>query len=186
MPLIPASLAFTDDGTPYSPTFDDVYHAAEGGLGQAQHVFLAGNDLPRRWQDRERFVVLETGFGLGLNFLATWAAWRDDPLRCARLHFISCELHPFTVADLAHLHQRWPQFAELSAALRAQWPVLAPGLHRLHLDLERVTLTLPHPWLAMSTTLVHRRRLSLPSSNAALRSSDASALPRRASSRAAW
>ena len=142
MPLIPASLAFTDDGTPYSPTFDDVYHSAEGGLGQAQHVFLAGNDLPRRWQDRERFVVLETGFGLGLNFLATWAAWRDDPLRCARLHFISCELHPFTVADLAHLHQRWPQFAELSAALRAQWPVLAPGLHRLHLDLERVTLTL--------------------------------------------
>ena len=36
MPLIPASLAFTDDGTPYSPTFDDVYHSAEGGLGQAQ------------------------------------------------------------------------------------------------------------------------------------------------------
>ncbi len=142
MPIQPARLAFADDGTPYSDTFDDVYHSAGGGVGQAGHVFLAGNDLPLRWQGRDRFVVLETGFGLGLNFLATWAAWRDDPARCARLHFISCELHPFTVEDLAHLHQRWPQFAPLAAELRRQWPVLAPGLHRLHLDDERVTLTL--------------------------------------------
>ena len=32
-----------------------------------------------RWQGREHFVVLETGFGLGHHFLATWQAWRDDP-----------------------------------------------------------------------------------------------------------
>ncbi len=142
MPIIPARLAFTADGTPCSEIFDDIYHSAAGGVEEAEHVFLAGNELPQRWQNSERFVVLETGFGLGLNFLATWAAWRDDPRRCARLHFISCELHPFTAADLAHLHQRWPQFAGLSAELCAQWPVLVPGLHRLHLDDERVTLTL--------------------------------------------
>ncbi|MCK2089195.1 bifunctional tRNA (5-methylaminomethyl-2-thiouridine)(34)-methyltransferase MnmD/FAD-dependent 5-carboxymethylaminomethyl-2-thiouridine(34) oxidoreductase MnmC [Thauera aromatica] len=141
-PLVPARLAFAEDGTPWSDTFGDVYHSADGGLGQADHVFLAGNGLPQRWRGRERFVVLETGFGLGLNFLATWASWRDDPERCGRLHFVSCELHPFGTDDLARLHRRWPQFAELSAALRAQWPVLAPGLHRLHLDGERVTLTL--------------------------------------------
>lgn len=142
MPIVPARLAFADDGTPYSDIFDDVYHSADGGLGQAQHVFLAGNDLPQRWQGRDRFVVVETGFGLGLNFLATWAAWRDDPERCARLHFISCELHPFSADDLARLHARWPQFEPLAPALRSQWPVLTPGLHRLHLDDERVTLTL--------------------------------------------
>lgn len=142
MPILPARLALTPDGTPWSDTFGDVYHSADGGLGQANHVFLAGNGLPQRWRGRERFVVLETGFGLGLNFLATWASWRDDPERCERLHFVSCELHPFGADDLARLHRRWPQFAELSAALRAQWPVLAPGLHRLHLDGERVTLTL--------------------------------------------
>lgn len=141
-PLAPARLAFTEDGTPWSDIFGDVYHSVDGGLGQANHVFLAGNGLPQRWRGRERFVVLETGFGLGLNFLATWTSWRDDPERCGRLHFVSCELHPFGADDLARLHQRWPQFAELSAALRAQWPVLAPGLHRLHLDGERVTLTL--------------------------------------------
>lgn len=141
-PLVPARLAFAADGTPYSDTFDDVYHSADGGLGQARHVFLAGNDLPRRWQGRERFVILETGFGLGLNFLATWAAWRADPQRCARLHFVSCELHPFSREDLATLHARWPELAPLAAELQARWPVLTPGLHRLHLDSGRVTLTL--------------------------------------------
>ena len=61
-------------------------------------MFLGGNGLPQRWAGRERFVVLETGFGLGNNFLATWAAWRDDPQRCARLHFVSIERHPPTRA----------------------------------------------------------------------------------------
>lgn len=154
MPIIPARLAFADDGTPRSDTFDDIYHSSDGGFGQARHVFLAGNDLPQRWRGRDRFVVLETGFGPGLNFLATWAAWRADPQRCGRLHFVSCELHPFSRDDLATLHARlqsgqstgwpedWPTLAELSAELLSQWPVLAAGLHRLHLDGERVALTL--------------------------------------------
>lgn len=140
--IIPATLAFTPDGTPFSAAFGDVYHSADGGLGQAQQVFLAGNGLPERWQGRARFVVLETGFGLGLNFLATWSAWRNDPQRAARLHFISVEKHPFELADLATVHGRWPEFAELSGELRRVWPVLVPGFHRLHLDGGRVILTL--------------------------------------------
>lgn len=142
MVIIPASLDFTDDGTPYCERFGDVYHARAGGTAQAEHVFLAGNGLPQRWRGRERFCVLETGFGLGLNFLSTWQAWRADPQRCARLHFVSCELHPFSRSDLALLHARWPEFAPLAAELQAQWPALSPGLHRLELDQGRVTLTL--------------------------------------------
>jgi tRNA 5-methylaminomethyl-2-thiouridine biosynthesis bifunctional protein len=142
MPIVPTRLAFADDGTPWSDIFGDVYHSAMGGVGQAHHVFLAGNGLPGRWRGRRRFVVLETGFGLGLNFLATWAAWRRDPQRCDRLHFVSCELHPFSSADLERLHDRWPEFESLARELRASWPELTPGVHRLHLDDERVTLTL--------------------------------------------
>jgi hypothetical protein len=63
-------------------------------MEQARHVFLAGNGLPGRWAGRDDFVIAETGFGLGNNFLATWAAWRADPQRCARLDFVSVELHP--------------------------------------------------------------------------------------------
>jgi len=140
--LIPATLAFTPDGTPYAEAFGDVYHSADGGLGQARQVFLGGNGLPGRWADRDHFTILETGFGLGLNFLATWAAWRSDPGRCRRLHFVSVEKHPFAAADLALLYARWPEFCELSAELLQRWPVLVPGFHRLYLDGGRVILTL--------------------------------------------
>ncbi|MDR2881754.1 MAG: bifunctional tRNA (5-methylaminomethyl-2-thiouridine)(34)-methyltransferase MnmD/FAD-dependent 5-carboxymethylaminomethyl-2-thiouridine(34) oxidoreductase MnmC [Azoarcus sp.] len=142
MPLHPATLQFAPDGTPRSDLFDDIYHSADGGLEQARHVFLGGNDLPERWRGRDRFVIVETGFGLGLNFLASWAAWREDPARSRGLHFISCELHPFRIDDLARLHAHWPELAPLAARLRAQWPVLASGMHRLHLDEGRVYLTL--------------------------------------------
>lgn len=140
--LQPATIDFVAYGTPYSAAFDDVYHSALGGPTQARHVFLGGNALPQRWQDRDRFVILETGFGTGLNFLATWQAWRADPKRCRRLHFISCEKFPLTVADLATCQQAWPEFGELAAELQKHWPPLTPGMHRLHLDNGQVILTL--------------------------------------------
>lgn len=144
-PLELARLILAEDGTPYSPAYDDVYHSTAGGHAQATHVFMGGNGLPERWQGRERFVILETGFGLGTNFLATWLAWRNDPQRCEQLHFISVEKHPFEAADLARAHQAWPEFAALSAELIGHWPardslraseqrlVLADGCVQLHL-----------------------------------------------------
>src|SRR6476661_900913 len=96
-----AHLERTPGGTPFSSEFGDIYHSADGGPAQARHVFLDGNALPTRWQGRESFVIVETGFGLGLNFLATWQAWRDDPRRSRRLHFVSVERAPFSRADLA-------------------------------------------------------------------------------------
>lgn len=140
--LIPARLTFADDGTPLAETCGDVCHPAHDGAAQSRHIFLGGNDLPQRWRDRERFVILETGFGLGLDFLTTWQAWRDDPQRSTRLHFVSVEEHPFSAADLAIAQRAWPAFAALAAELQAAWPPLAPGVHRLALDGGAVVLTL--------------------------------------------
>ncbi len=139
--IVPAALEFKD-GVPYSAAYGDIYHSADGGAGQARQVFVAGCGLPHAWAGRNRFVVLETGFGTGLNFLTTWAAWRDDPARPGQLHFLSVEKHPFGADDLARLHAQWPQFAELADELRANWPALTPGFHRLALDGGRVQLTL--------------------------------------------
>src|SRR5574340_489181 len=139
--IVPARLEFKD-GVPYSTAYGDVYHSADGGAGQAQYVFLQGCGLPQAWATRASFVMLETGFGTGLNFLTTWAAWRDDPARPARLHFLSVEKHPFCADDLARLHAQWPQFADLSRELLASWPMLTPGFHRISLDGGHVQLTL--------------------------------------------
>jgi tRNA 5-methylaminomethyl-2-thiouridine biosynthesis bifunctional protein len=141
-PLVPARLAFTEQGVPYSEAFGDLYHSAAGGPAQARHVFLAGNGLPGRWAGRGRFVILETGFGAGVNFLATWQAWRQDPRRCARLHFVSIEKHPFRISDLKEIYLRYPDLKNESAELEAGWPLLVSGAHRIELDGGKVVLTL--------------------------------------------
>jgi tRNA 5-methylaminomethyl-2-thiouridine biosynthesis bifunctional protein len=140
--LTPATLTFSESGIPFSADYGDIYHSADGGPGQARHVFLRGNRLPERWQGRDRFVILETGFGTGLNFLATWQTWRDDPQACRRLHYLAIEKHPFQAGDLATIHAAWPEFAELATELRAHWPILTPGFHRIEFAEGRLILTL--------------------------------------------
>jgi tRNA 5-methylaminomethyl-2-thiouridine biosynthesis bifunctional protein len=142
MRIEPAELAFDSDGTPYSPAYGDVYHSADSGPGQARHVFVGGNDLPRRWAGARVFTIVETGFGFGLNFLATWREWRADPSRCERLHFVSIEKHPFDRGALRTLHLRYGEFTPLAELLQQAWPPLVAGLHRLHFEDERLTLTL--------------------------------------------
>ena len=137
--MVPARFELRD-ATPYSPAFGDVYHSAAGGLAQVQHVFLAGNGLPGRWAGRDRFVIFETGFGFGLNFLATWRAWKDDAARPRRLHYVAIEKHPFVLADLRTLHEAFPEVRAEAAALHAAWPPLVSGGHRL--EFGDVILTL--------------------------------------------
>ncbi len=140
--LVPAPLAFNASGTPFSPVYNDIYHSADSGPGQARHVFIAGNGLPARWAHAPAFTIVETGFGIGLNFLSTWQAWRADPHQCQQLHFISIEKHPFERDVLTALHARYPEFFQLAALLQSTWPQLVPGLQRRYFDNGRVTLTL--------------------------------------------
>jgi tRNA 5-methylaminomethyl-2-thiouridine biosynthesis bifunctional protein len=133
----PATLHFKE-GTPYSEAFGDVYHSEAGGPAQARFVFLQGNEVQQRWAGRERFVILETGFGLGLNFLATWQAWRGQP---GKLHYVAVEKHPFSLQDLRTLHQRYPEYEKEAAELHSHWPPLVAGGHRAELS-GNVVLTL--------------------------------------------
>ncbi len=140
--VTPARLARSPEGVPFAPGFGDVYHSADGGLAQARHVFLAGNGLPARWRGRESFTILETGFGMGLNFLAAWDALRAEPGGPARLHFVSVEKHPFGAGDLAAALAPYEELRALAGALVANWPPPLAGFHRLQFDGGRVTLTL--------------------------------------------
>lgn len=130
------------EGVPFSSEFEDIYHPAEGGLAQARHVFLEGNGLPERWRGRDRFVILETGFGLGLNFLAAWDAWRADPSRARRLHFVSVEHRPLAYGDLAAVLAPLAELQSPAHDLLEAWPPPLAGFHRLHFDGGRVALTL--------------------------------------------
>jgi tRNA 5-methylaminomethyl-2-thiouridine biosynthesis bifunctional protein len=157
--IVPAEIVFDGDGPPIAPLYGDVYHPSAGAREQAQHVFLAGNDLPARWRGREHFVILETGFGLGNNFLATWQAWRDSHAACAppqpaaeaaatsgqppreRLVYVALEKHPPCLADLRRAHAGSPLQA-LADTLVQTWPPLTPGVHVLDFDAGAVRLLL--------------------------------------------
>ena len=140
------------DGLPYSTQFDDVYFSAspdqpQHGLAETRHVFLQHNDLPQRWQalpvDKpSHFVIVETGFGSGLNFLATLQLWREHAPAAAHLHFLSIEIAPFTLQDLQQAHTHFPELAEFSQALCKQYRLLQPGINQLELAEFSTSLTL--------------------------------------------
>ncbi len=128
------------DGKPYSPEFEDIYATRSGAYGQACTVFLSEGEVARRWQGKERFTVLENGFGLGTNFLATLKAWRNDPKRSAHLEYVALECFPVSRSQIEQYAA--VELADEAKELASHWPVCIPGYHTLIFDGGRVRLIL--------------------------------------------
>ncbi len=144
-----AQLEWNDSGVPVSEQFDDVYFSNNNGLAETDYVFIQQNGLPMRWHDfkQQKFVVAETGFGTGLNFLALWRCFdafrqANPQAQCQQLHFISFEKFPLKHNDLAKAHKVWEELSTWAEKLRSQYPHATAGCHRLSFDEERVILDL--------------------------------------------
>lgn len=141
-----ATLAWDDHGQPQSQQFGDVYFSRNNGLAESEYVFLQQNQLAERWQKlscQQHFVIAETGFGSGLNFLAAWRLWRKLAPPQAQLHFMSVEYFPMARQDLQRALGLWPELAELSTQLVSSYPIaLRSGVHRLRFDNVHLTLIL--------------------------------------------
>ena len=146
LPPEPA-LEWRPDGTPVSTRHGDIYYTAGDGLAEARAVFLSGCRLPEAWAGRHRFTIAETGFGTGLNFLATWSAWRATrPHADAWLSFISFEAFPLSAAQageaLRSALASEPEVAALAQQLLAVWPMRARGVRHLAWPQDGVRLVL--------------------------------------------
>jgi tRNA 5-methylaminomethyl-2-thiouridine biosynthesis bifunctional protein len=140
-----AELLWTDPVSPRSRQFDDIYYAAGSGLAESQYVFLAGNALPNAWRDRPHFTIAETGFGTGLNFLATWLAWSEQSEqagRCNRLHYMALEKYPMRREDMERALSAWPNLEALTGKLLDRYPPPLPGRHRLSFERGHILLDL--------------------------------------------
>ncbi|MBA6411925.1 bifunctional tRNA (5-methylaminomethyl-2-thiouridine)(34)-methyltransferase MnmD/FAD-dependent 5-carboxymethylaminomethyl-2-thiouridine(34) oxidoreductase MnmC [Parahaliea sp. F7430] len=139
-----AELDWDAQGIPNSRQFEDIYYDRSNGLAESHYVFLQGNQLPDRWQHQrdDSFVIGETGFGSGLNFLMTWQAWLEQAEAPPRLHFLSMECFPLRRDELARALANWPQLARLSEQLIAQYPEPIPGVHRMTFEGGNVILDL--------------------------------------------
>lgn len=133
------------DGQPYSPRYGDIYFSRDSGIAETRHVFLEQNRLPQRWAELrggDVFVIGETGFGTGFNFLCAWQLWESVAPASARLHFISCERHPIPPEALRCALALWPELAEFAGHLIDCYPDLSLGWHRMVFAQGRVVLTL--------------------------------------------
>ena len=127
-------LDWSPDGTPRSLDHDDIYYSPEDGLAESRHVFLDAVGGPALWNNRPHTVIAETGFGTGLNFLATWQAWRSTRKPGQHLTFISVEGYPLTAEDLRRAHAVWPELQNLSSELTTALPPAVPGFHVVDLS----------------------------------------------------
>jgi tRNA 5-methylaminomethyl-2-thiouridine biosynthesis bifunctional protein len=143
------------DGTPFCNEFDDVYYRSQkpfvdNGLKETEYLFIQQNQLQQRWEnlarqeqtDQQQFVIAETGFGTGLNFLSACDHWLKTAPKNWRLQFISTEIRPIRASDLKAIHSSWSVFSDLSKQLLDQYPVLTPGVHLVTLAEGRIQLML--------------------------------------------
>lgn len=145
MPRLPPKpdLAWSEDGASLrASAFDDVYFSKDGGLAEAEAVFLAGTGLPEVFKNKDRFALCELGFGTGLNILALWSAWKKTRSPHAQLHISSIESFPLAKPDAARVLAHFPELSEFSDKLLTRWPVRAYAPQRLWFPEDGVSLTL--------------------------------------------
>lgn len=145
-----AQIAHEHGRAPRSLDFDDDYFHPRDGLAETRYVFLEGVGISELFQRRETVCIAETGFGTGLNFLATLNAWRryrDANLAAgkavARLDYVSLEGRPLSLTQCRPAWQVWQ--AELGAEIQALGQVLppaCPGFHLVTLEGGQVRLLL--------------------------------------------
>ncbi|MCC2625765.1 MAG: bifunctional tRNA (5-methylaminomethyl-2-thiouridine)(34)-methyltransferase MnmD/FAD-dependent [Burkholderiales bacterium] len=125
-----AQISWKDDKTPQSTLFDDVYYSIASGPEESNYVFIQHNNLIERFsklQNNDIFIIGETGFGSGLNFLNVLNIWQNTVTSQAKLFFISFEKYPLSPTDLKKINFDLPNFEELEK----QYYLPLPATHRL-------------------------------------------------------
>ena len=140
----PAPIVLADyeirDGDIYSRVYDDVYFQKSGGLAEKRYVFVETNNLNERFRNAHKITILELGFGLGLNLLATLDAHTSVGNGCV-LDYVAFEKHPFDKDSLRQcLRKVIGDHAHADVIINNLPPVLS-GFHRIRLY-PKVMLTL--------------------------------------------
>ncbi len=165
-------ISFQKDGSPYSTQFDDIYFDTAQGTKQSECVFIEGNNIENRLANNSgTFVIAETGFGTGLNFLLTLKIFQqlqqknEDVTNKSHLHFISVEKYPLSKEQLTQSLTILPELNELSQQLIAQYPEQPAGEVTLTFLDDTVTLQLifNDATLALSSLAVkkHPRHMAM-------------------------
>jgi tRNA 5-methylaminomethyl-2-thiouridine biosynthesis bifunctional protein len=142
MDISKPKIYFDDAGNAHSSEYGDIFHSIAGAMDQSDHVFIHANRLAQRWIESD-VTILETGFGLGSNFLNVWHHW-NQVAHDHCVHMISIEKHPLSHSELLQAHQAHPHWQLPLKQLLEQYPGQVPGIFVLSWPEEKMSLTLIH------------------------------------------
>ena len=131
MPLPDAKIV---GGVLRSEKFNDIYFSSENGLAEARHIFIESTSLAELLKSNNHLVIVEIGFGTGLNFLAVLELFDRLGVDCT-IDYISFEAYPL---DKQLAYEAIKPFRELrryNSLLLKNWPESwACSHHRLFLS----------------------------------------------------
>ncbi len=149
MPTNP-KLKWLNSNLPESIEFDDTYYSRVDGLQETYHVFINGNDILNRWQQKSQFTIAELGFGTGLNFFATAQHFENSLINSYQhLTYTSFELYPLTPSQMLKALSQWPDLANYAKKwldiwqISEGWNLITSGSISLSLAIGDAGILLP-------------------------------------------
>lgn len=126
------NIVWNENQKPVSTHFGDIYFSNDNAVAESHYVFIDGNQLNERFitHTTSTFIVAETGFGSGLNFLILWNTFlqfrQQYPQHILNsLLFFSIEKYPLSVEEMVAVHQiiiNDTQLSKLAQKLQNRWP----------------------------------------------------------------
>lgn len=163
-PFTSPVISWDNQHNPKSVHFDDVYYNTHGAIEETHYVFIDGNQLYQRFltHTRETFIVAETGFGSGLNFLLLWHTFltfkaQHPSHSLKRLVFYSVEKYPLSAHELFDMHANAvtdPALKTLAELLQTHWPKSESQFESVKLTLLFDDVSLFPSWLKQKKVLV--------------------------------
>ena len=114
-----------EDNFPLSKFYDDLYSSKKGAYEEAKHVFIKGNSLTEKFRNlkaEENFSIVEIGFGVGINFLATCEEWLNESKSKKPLQYIAFDKALFSLKQFEKAIGHYPNLKNFSNEYIKEYP----------------------------------------------------------------
>lgn len=103
--MLKKELLKTGDGstTLHLPQWEEQYHSKHGAIQEALHVYIkTGLEFAIGQEKKDRFAILEIGFGTGLNALLTYISTKE--ITDLLVTYTGLEAYPIALEEIAPLN----------------------------------------------------------------------------------
>lgn len=130
-----------------NPHYNDCYFAYDEGVEESLYVFVDGNSIVERVSNSESITIAETGFGTGLNLLATIRALRNAEVKNKAINFYSVECYPLSVERIEELISRFRTTIEPELTLFLEkwnevYPSLSAGWNEFSFEIDTISINI--------------------------------------------